>query len=89
MSEPLLRPGEKVDYFEVWNSLSNGVMLSAAVVKWADRTPSRSMYLEEIRRRINRRASIGQYWDDSIDEMISRMIVDINDIAWRERNGPG
>ena len=89
MSEPLLKPGEAVDYFDVWLALTYDAPMPNCVLLWASRSPSRQLYLEELNAIFEAQCE-GPRKPISLDlaEMICRMICDINDISYQERQKP-
>jgi hypothetical protein len=83
--DPILKPGEMVDYFDIWHALSTRQPLPDYVYRWTERSVSREHYLVKLLQGVANAAIFSNATPMDFVEMINRMIVDINDIAYRER----
>jgi hypothetical protein len=86
VSEPILKPGETPDYFDIWHALiDKSATMPEYVNCWAARSESRAAYLVAVRDAASLEIGCMNASPMDLVEMISRMIVDINDIVYRER----
>lgn len=92
--EPILKPGETVDYFDIWHALmpkctsKPAFSMPAYVERWAARSESRTAHLQALRDTFSMNGIfLGGTPSDDV-EMISRMLTDINSIVYEEQTVP-